>query len=568
MSFRATNSSESISMRNPAELMQPERLGALKHTRLSFARLLMRRMLRDDWRVEAEQMDLDGDGVGRVVYAIQTPSRQFSFGIFSHRADSEENTDRIIATDWDLWAFLCEGPATAELMNAQFEELPYVMEGRATPDILVWTRANRSGRFFGHLVESLAAGHQPDIEYLSTGGYLMRSSGYYGNGLNGTKVFDALDGTHPLKEPYFPQMLSAWMLRVFGYDLAEEMAAARSETAVTLDADIKRYLGTGNSSGLGIIFYLVNHPQQLNAWLRARELALARAKSTTVTAEALSEFDRRMQEAIRWFDTDKSSTNQYFTAKEQIATELRQARQYLSDISGVDSFEWQQFTRHSKSTHDIETQEVIHSLLIDMHPTACEGLENTLTVAEKRDIQPAMTVSQLRSILKDSYEWALKFDFDDPNAQHYFWYRSIENEEPRVGLAAETEYDNYGLPIDIARQIHFLDAHLSTAESSQSIAAFVSEHPSLRDVITRIQTVHMLPYAEIHANPLAVDFVPLHFISCLKAIWGIQRAHPKSIGWVKGTFFQGAPLADELASESPHNWTYPARPPQTPHWSE
>lgn len=558
---------EAQSLRDASELMQPERLGALKQTRLSFGRMLIDKMVSERWSFSVDRKSIDVEGVGRIVYAIETPSRRFSFGVFSRNSAEGENTDRIIAEDWDLWAFLCEGEATPDLMDAQREELPHVMEGRATPEILIWTRANRSSRFFGHVVESLAAGHQPDIDHLATGGYLTRSSGYYGNGLNGTKMFHALDDDHPLRQPYMPQMLSAYMLRVFGYDLAEHISKARNPDAPSLDDDIKRYLGTGNSSGVGIVLYLVNHPKQLHAWLRAREVALARAKATDPTAAEVERFHAVVEKAQRWFSEDDSDTNRFFSSKDDIATGLGRIDDYVDGqpFEGDTGHSWDALCEWAESDLRMETQEVLHSLLLDVHPGACDGLEETFTVSEKSDIIPEMELSTLRSRIEDGYSWALDIDFSRPEATRNFWYRSIENEEPRLGVRGEGP-DEYELPADIARRVQRLIDDLSGFNSADTVSEFLLEYPEHRYVITRIQNLHGLPYAEIRGNPLDADFVPLHFIACLKAMWGIQKAHPKSKGWVRGTFFQGAPLPREIENGVGGYWVYPSKPDRTAHW--
>jgi hypothetical protein len=54
-------------LRDPAALMQPGQLASLKQTRLSFARLLMDRTVREEWDVRLTRMDLDDRGVGRIV---------------------------------------------------------------------------------------------------------------------------------------------------------------------------------------------------------------------------------------------------------------------------------------------------------------------------------------------------------------------------------------------------------------------------------------------------------------------------------------------------------------------
>lgn len=560
---------EAQSLRDASELMQPERLGALKQTRLSFGRMLIEKMVSEQWSITVDRMSLDEAGVGRIVYAIETPSRRFSFGVFSRNSPEGENTDRIIAEDWDLWAFLCEGEATPELMDAQREELPHVMEGRATPDVLIWTRANRSSRFFGHVVESLTAGHQPDIDRLAKGGYLTRSSGYYGNGLNGTKMFHALDDDHPLTQPYMSQMLSAYMLRVFGYDLAEHIATARNPDAPSLDDEIKRYLGTGNSSGVGIVLYLVNHPKQLHAWLRAREVALARAKATEPGTADVERFRAVLEKARRWFDEDDSDTNRFFASKDDIAAELGRVDERVAGRTPEKEAGrfWDALCQWAESELQMETQEVLHSLLLDVHPDACEGLTETFTVSEKSDIIPEMELSTLRERIEEGYSWALNVDFSRPEATRNFWYRSIENEEPRLGVRSEGPHE-YELPADIARRVQRLVTDLSAFDPADTVSEFLLTHPQHRYVITRIQNLHGLPYAEIRGNPLDADFVPLHFIACLKAMWGIQKAHPKSKGWVRGTFFQGAPLPAEIRNGEGGHWVYPAKPEPAAYWGD
>jgi len=558
------------SLRNPSDLMQPERLGALKQTRLSFARLLVDKMAREQWQIDLVEVDIDEEGNGRAVYNIKTPSRLFSFAVQSRKSSDEENTDRIIADTWDMETFLCEGRATPEFIESQFEELPNVRKGRATPEVLIWARANRSSRFFDHIVDSLAAGHQPDIEFLSKGGYLTRSSGYYGNGLNGTKVFAAMDDDHPLKRPFMAQMLSVYMLRVFGYDLADEMAKARNPDAATLSDDIKRYLGTGNSSGVGIILYMVNHPQFVNSWIRAREVALARAKAIEPTDDDIETFERLVQNAETWFSEDNSDTERFFLSKDQIARGLEQILaqvKTLQDNSSSDML-WTRLCEWAETNLEAETQEVLHALLIDVHPEVCEGLEDSLTTAETSDVKPEMSLAELESLVTAGYQWALDIDMSRPGAQHYVWYRSIENEEPRIGVREDFEHEEYEIEAAIARQIHELYADLQDASAADTVAEFLFENPEHREIVERIQTVHNLPYGEIRGNPLDEEFVPLTYISCLKAIWGIQKAHPKSIGWVRGTFFQGAPLRDELHDGQNSYWAYPSQPERAEHWRD
>jgi len=555
------------SLRDPSDLMQPERLTALKQTRLSFARLMMDKMTEEQWDISRSRGGYDENGVGRAVYAIETPSHRFSFGVFSHESQEGAHTGRIVAEDWDMWGFLCDGDPAPELMDTQYEELPKVREGRATSDILIWTRGNRSS-VFDHVVDSLAANHQPDIQRLARGGYLTRSSGYYGNGLNGTKEFKAMNSDHPLSGPYMAQMLTIWLLRIYGFDVAEEMAAERSANAATLEYDIKRYLGTGNSSGIGIIHYVINHPQLMHTWLRAREVALGRVKTISPTSDEIDQFQSLLARATAWFREDESDTKEYFVAKDRIADELERIARKLPTHCGENtpSTSWAELCQWTEDNLTTGTQEVLNSLVLDVHPEVTDGLENTLTVTEKSDIVPGMTLERLQSLLSERYQWALDIDMTQPGSQRYFWYRSIDSEEPRLGIRGEHDYEEYEFPIDIARQVQRLELDLQQHSPSETVGEFLLQHPDHRGIVERIQTVHALPYAEIRTNPLDAEFVPLSLISCLKAIWGIQKAHPKSKGWVRGTFFQGAPLPVDVRRGDDSYWLYPEKPERADHW--
>ncbi|RQH02549.1 hypothetical protein [Natrarchaeobius oligotrophus] len=556
------------SLRDPSELMQPERLGALKHTRLSFARLLMRRMVDEQWEIDLREVTLDEEGNGRARYSISTPSHEFSFPIFSQKISEAEKTDRITADTWDMWGFLCEGNPSDEFVDWQFEELPNVRTGRATPDVLIWTRGNRSSRFFDHIVDSLTAGHQPDVDFLAKGGYLIRSSGYYGNGLNGTKVFRSFESDHPLGEPYLAQMFSAYMWRIFGYDLADTIAAERNSDAATLDPAIKRYLGTGNSSGMGVALFAMNHPKLVHTWLRAREIALARAKAIEPSREDVVTLQNFLAKAEVWFEEDDSDSKEFFLSKSEIASGLRDVRNRLDDVGSSDVSSWAQLCDWSERNLKPEAREVLHSLLIDVHPSVCEGLAETLTTSEKTDIVPEMSTATLRSILDSNYRWALNIDMSRPEATHHFWYRSENGEEPRLGITGENDAEEYSRPIDIALRVQRLEDDLRASAPSTTVGEFLFDHPEHRYVVERVQTVHDLPYAEIRGNPLDADFIPLHLVSLIKSFWGIQKAHPANKGWVKGTFFQGAPLPEDVRDGDRSYWMYPSRPERANEWRD
>ncbi len=549
------------SLRDPSNLMQPERLGALQQTPLSFTRILTRRMVDEQWKIDLREISLDEEGNGRARYSITTPSHEFSFPIFSQKISEEEKTDRITADTWDMWGFLCEGDPDREFVDWQFEELPSVRKGRATPeDVLIWTRGNRSSRFFDHIVESLVEGRQPDVDFLAKGGYLIRSSGYYGNGLNGTKVFEALGQDYPLNEPYLAQMLAAYMWRIFGYDLADAIAKERDDDAATLDYSVRKYLGTGNSSGMGIALFAVNHPKLIHTWLRTREVAVARVKTVKPTNDDVRQLTDILRKAEVWFSEDESDSKEFFLSKSRIADGLNSIRKSVERSNEIST--WEDVSSWTEDNFEPEIQEILYSLLMDTHPNVYEGLESALITSEKSDVQPGMTVSRLRSIICSDYQWALDIDMSEPGASENFWYRSVNGEEPRLGKKGESDAEEYALPVDIAFQVQRLENELRSFAGADTVADVLFEHPEYRYLVERIQSVHGLPYAEIRGNLLDADFIPLHLVALVKSFWGIQKTHPANKGWVKGTFFQGAPLPEDIRHGEGSYWLYPPRPKQ------
>src|SRR5690606_37015998 len=159
--------------------------------------------------------------------------------------------------------------------------LGYRLRGRRC-DVLCFCRGNRSERIFDHVVDSLAEGRQPTVSLLTSVGYVLRSTAFAGNGLFGMTPFCALGEGHALGEPYHAQMLCAYLMREFAFELIEHIAAARNPAAAKLDRRLKRYLGLGNSAGLGLVPFIANHPQIIHRWRLTHEEALAEARSRSV----------------------------------------------------------------------------------------------------------------------------------------------------------------------------------------------------------------------------------------------------------------------------------------------
>ncbi len=271
--------------RAPDFVMRPERLGAMQPSRLSLSRALMLKALRERWHIERHRFDIDAEARGTAVYEILAPGRSFTFCAFSVSPQRSGRTGRIIGRAWDMQGALLEGPPDEAAIEATRNELPKLYQGRATPGTLVWCRSNRSMRVFETTVAALAEGRQPDIATLASACYLMRNTGLDGNGTFGTRSFLALEADHPLRGALAAQMLTAVMMREFAADLVECLARHRAPArAVALSPEIRRFLGVGNGSALGLMFFVNNHPRLIHAWIAAREEAIALAKALPLGA--------------------------------------------------------------------------------------------------------------------------------------------------------------------------------------------------------------------------------------------------------------------------------------------
>lgn len=66
---------------------------------------------------------------------------------------------------------------------------------------------------------------------------------------------------------------------------------------------------------------------------------------------------------------------------------------------------------------------------------------------------------------------------------------------------------------------------------------------------------------DIQMNVLRKDALPMHLLRCKLSMFGATKFDPRSDRWVRVTFFQGAPLYDEVSDPSVgDNWLFPIMP--------
>ena len=163
--------------------------------------------------------------------------------------------------------------------------------GRYRASELVLLRANRSVRLFDQVVAALAAGRQPDAGEFAKVGYLMRTTAVYGNGKFGIADRDrASPAVRSSPARSAPRCWpSGWCACSALIWCRRWPASNRRRPRLRLDRRLRRRLGIGNSTGLGLGPFVVNHPALFHRWILARETALARVRSLDMSSGATRE---------------------------------------------------------------------------------------------------------------------------------------------------------------------------------------------------------------------------------------------------------------------------------------
>jgi len=550
-------------------VMNPTELGSARLTRHSFSRSLIRSASSGRWKVTRRLWDMDSQGSGKAIYRVEAGGQLIELILFSHVIAEEMRTDRVIAEDWDVTGALVEREITPEDMDILAANVTRQEEGRADDLTLVWGRANRSERFFDYVVDRLAAGQQPDPSVMSDAAYIMRSTAFYGNGKWGLRDFDGLDPQGPLSVPFRAQILSAWLFREFSADLVEHCAAAKSNSAVALSREWRRFLGLGNATGLGLVPYAIRHPQVLDAWTALRELPLANAMGQDWAPQS-TEWTRvcaLLERSIRFFDQKRSfSTEPYLTGPE-IATGLAQLLAVSLEYKESGTINGQSIAEPARELHalaahlSIEVRQIVDSVLIEIDSSLDSEIESMLMCVDRTRVQAGMSIGELRQIFTKEYAWALAMDFEDPRHTAKFWFYSASSGEPRRGVRGTDRGERTEHPVGIARDIKSAYADIVATDSNTSVGEFLVTHPEHWGIIERVQSVAEYPYSEARVNALGEDYLPLDLQRFQLAVYGMENFNPQSTDWLRVTLFSGAPTVDDISEGViEDDWLFLPRP--------
>ncbi|ANU06437.1 hypothetical protein [Paraurantiacibacter namhicola] len=560
----ATRTDDGLKLRPAAVVMDLERLGTLHPYRLSFMRSLIRKIGRENWQIKRANHALDDRGHGHVVYEIRTANQLFSFVAFAKHLEPESRSDRVIAEDWDMTATLCEGTVDTERLERLRSNVPLQEKGRVDASCLVLSRANKSVRNFDYVVDCLCEGHQPSVDVLAKVGYLYRTTAVYGSGKFGLADWRKVSSEYPdFSRPFMAEMLVCYLIRQFSLDQVEHIAHHRSGGShVPLDAALKRYIGIGNATGLGMAPYLINHPLLINRWIEARETALARVlREGAFDTARFERFCAIARQAIRHLEEIATDNQDQNAINDRTRQELSALLARLE--SGDTPSSWQDIMDLAEDTVGTEARELTCSIMMELHPELIDDLEDGLCEDEEYRLDPDMSLDELRSVIEDRYDWALAYDFDDEAARATFWYRSEEKMEPRLGVRGQEPGEDREMMLGIGyavQQCYEALTEFAVSEGDATVADFAMAHPEHRRVLRRIQTMARTHYGEIRANLLDAAVLPIHLLRCKLSFFGVGKFDPRSRLWVRNTMFQGAPLPEELGEPGCDEWYFPVKP--------
>lgn len=548
-----------VPVRNPAEVMRLASMGAFHQSRLSFMRILMRRFRDEGWRFDRPLWDVNTKGEGRALYRARGPERTYTLVAFAHDLPDDQRSDRVIAEAWDSTFTLFDGEPTPADIDRLAENVPYQEAGRVSETELTLSRANRSMRLFPHVVDRLAAGRQPDPVEIEAVGYLMRTTAVYGSGKFGAVDREFVADRPELQAPFQAEMLSVYLIRAFTIDIAEHMAKAKNPDAASLDPALKRRLGVGNSTGLGMAPFLIKHPILIDHWMRAREEGLARVR-------ALAEARQRDKEAFaatlvqakhqvaRW----GTQHPLYVPRVKALVGDLEKLETHIAAGALHGDDPWDRLYRWAVDALTADGREMTVAMMMEPYGDLIDGLSECMAAEEDKHgrLDGRMRCGDLRALAEQIYDFARETDFEAEAPQARCWYVSEEKLEPRLGERFEEPIADYEQPLAPARDARALIEALAERDADEPVAAFLMAAPEHRGAAQRAQIAGRFPFAEIRDNTIDADMLPIDLLRCKLSFFGATKFDPRSDRWVRITMFQGAPLPAEMPTADADGWAW------------
>ncbi len=507
-----------VPLRDPKIVMKLSRLGSFHQSKLSFLRSFLNEF--KDWKYNRDLFDLNDRGYGVAIYSFSKDKKTYSLVCFANELKDEERSDRVIATKWDAAFALYDGIPSKIDIDRLSQNVPKQEVGRLSYKELTLSRANRSVRAFNYVVECLSKGIQPNTNELSKVGYLYRTTAVYGSGKFGLADRFRIKNRDEINGPFRLEMMLVYLVRQFTFDQVNHIAKHKNpKDAVELDLDICRNLGIGNSTGLGMAPFIVNHPSLLNNWILAKETALKKIR-----------------------EIEKVSEEEF-----KIFYNIHKSNFYIFDKL----YNW------AEENLSEEGVEYLVSIMMEPYNKITDPLISQMSSDEDSsfNIPVDRTINDLREIIEKNYSDILKIDFSKNENNKKFWFISKNKEEPRIGDRFEDNGSELEQPTAIARDIKKLYETISTLKNSLKVGNFLVQNNDLRHIVRRVFITEKYPYSEIQDNTIGSKLVPIDMLRLKLSFFGAVKFDPRSDKWLRICMFQGAPLPNELNSFNQY-WIY------------
>ena len=547
-----------VPLRDPKIVMKLSRLGSFHQSKLSFLRSFLNEF--KDWKYNRDFFDLNDRGYGVAIYSFSKDKKTYSLVCFANELKDEERSDRVIATKWDAAFTLYDGIPSKIDIDRLSQNVPKQEVGRLSYKELTLSRANRSVRAFNYVVECLSKGIQPNTNELSKVGYLYRTTAVYGSGKFGLADRFRIKNRDEINGPFRLEMMLVYLVRQFTFDQVNHIAKHKNpKDAVELDLDICRNLGIGNSTGLGMAPFIVNHPSLLNNWILAKETALKKIREIEkVSEEEFKIFYNCLTKSLKNV-TSWNTDSEYQKKKiENLINDLQNLINYLKDnIHKSNFYIFDKLYNWAEENLSEEGVEYLVSIMMEPYNKITDPLISQMSSDEDSsfNIPVDRTINDLREIIEKNYSDILKIDFSKNENNKKFWFISKNKEEPRIGDRFEDNGSELEQPTAIARDIKKLYETISTLKNSLKVGNFLVQNNDLRHIVRRVFITEKYPYSEIQDNTIGSKLVPIDMLRLKLSFFGAVKFDPRSDKWLRICMFQGAPLPNELNSFNQY-WIY------------
>ena len=415
-------------------------------------------------------------------------------------------------------------------------------------------------RVFNHVVESLSNGTQPNLDLLEKVGYLYRTTAVYGSGKFGLADRFRIKNREEINGPFRLEMMLVYLVRQFTFDQVNHVANHKNpQKAIKLDPKICKNLGIGNSTGLGMAPFIVNHPTLLNNWIFCRETALKKIREIKkVKNEDSDLFKNCLRNSIKNI-TSWNTESEYQLKKIKLL--LEDVKKFIDFVEKKFNFELDYpFNRIylwlEKETSE-ECIEYVVSIMMEPYNEITEPLIKEMSSDEEKyfNIPTHRTVEELRIIIEKKYPNILGINFDKEENYKKFWFISKNKEEPRLADRFAEQGADLEQPLAIARDIKELYNKLLVSKNNLTIDKFLIDNSDLRHVVRRAFIIEKFPYSEIQDNTISENTVPIDMLRLKLSFFGALKFDPRSDKWLRICMFQGAPLPNELKNYD-EQWVY------------